>query len=239
MKEWRIKITNIKKVKQETEYPDVDLDFDGERREDIFHYLQKVYGSDNVAFVGNRIEYKPKTVIRDLGQVYNIPPSESIPITKIYNNRLTVEENCVKDPKIKEFFDKYEVIKDKVDVLVGCGSAGICCAGELASKGVEVSLFESLHSLGGVLVYGIPEFRLPRDILKSEIDYLTKLGVKIFKNTAIGRGFKVNDLLDQGFSAVFLGLGAGLFAFYRGMGSEERAPLTTNTKATQRSAASV
>lgn len=99
--------------------------------------------------------------------------------------------------------------------VVGSGPAGLCCAGELARQGIKVVIFEGLHKPGGVLRYGIPPFRQPRDILDFEIDYLKKLGVEIISNFIIGRVETLNELFTQGFSAVFLGLGAGVPSFLR------------------------
>ena len=97
--------------------------------------------------------------------------------------------------------------------MVGSGPAGLTVAGDLAKKGHEVTIFETLHKAGGVLVYGIPEFRLPKSIVESEIDYLRKLGVKIELNFVIGKSETVEELFDEGFDAVFLGTGAGLPMF--------------------------
>ncbi|MDD5644382.1 MAG: NADPH-dependent glutamate synthase [bacterium] len=93
--------------------------------------------------------------------------------------------------------------------VVGSGPAGLTVAGELAKKGHEVTVFEALHKPGGVLVYGIPEFRLPKKIVESEIDYIKKLGVKIETNAVIGKYATVDELLKSGFAAVFIGSGAG------------------------------
>jgi glutamate synthase (NADPH) small chain len=97
--------------------------------------------------------------------------------------------------------------------VVGSGPAGICCAGELARNGVKVAVFESLHKTGGVLQYGIPPFRLPRNILNFEIDYLKKMGVKFVPNYLIGRAKTIDELFAEGYAAIFLGLGAGIPAF--------------------------
>ena len=97
--------------------------------------------------------------------------------------------------------------------VVGSGPAGLCCAGELARRGIKVVIFEGLHTTGGVLRYGIPPFRLPRDILDLEIDSLKKLGVEIRTNTIIGRVRSIDELFAEGFSAIFLGLGAGIPSF--------------------------
>ncbi len=97
--------------------------------------------------------------------------------------------------------------------VVGSGPAGLCVAGELARVGIKVVIFESLHKPGGVLRYGIPPFRLPRDILDFEIDYLKKLGVEIIPNFIIGKTKTLDELFEDGYSAVFLGLGAGIPSF--------------------------
>ena len=97
--------------------------------------------------------------------------------------------------------------------VVGSGPAGLTVAGDLAKMGHEVIIFETLHKAGGVLVYGIPEFRLPKAIVQSEVDYLIKLGVKVELNSVIGKIETVDELLNDGFDAVFLGTGAGLPMF--------------------------
>ncbi len=98
--------------------------------------------------------------------------------------------------------------------VVGSGPAGLACAGDLAKKGYEVTVFEALHTPGGVLVYGIPEFRLPKNIVAHEIQGLKEMGVNISTNTIIGKTLSVDELLDtEGFEAVFIGSGAGLPRF--------------------------
>jgi len=97
--------------------------------------------------------------------------------------------------------------------IVGSGPAGLCCAGELARYGVKVTIFEALQKPGGVLRYGIPPFRMPRDILDFEIDYLKRIGVEFVGNFIIGRTKTLDELLSEGFCAVFLGLGAGIPSF--------------------------
>ncbi len=103
--------------------------------------------------------------------------------------------------------------KGKKVAVIGSGPAGLCCAGELARRGIGVVIFESLHKPGGVLRYGIPPFRIPRNILDFEIDYLRKLGVEIVPNFVVGKVKNLSELFSQGFSAVFLGLGAGIPSF--------------------------
>jgi len=97
--------------------------------------------------------------------------------------------------------------------VVGSGPAGLCCAGELARNGIKVVIFEGLHKTGGVLRYGIPPFRLPRNILDFEIDSLKDLGVEINTNFIVGKTKTLDELFADGFSAVFLGLGAGIPSF--------------------------
>jgi glutamate synthase (NADPH/NADH) small chain len=97
--------------------------------------------------------------------------------------------------------------------VVGAGPAGLTIAGDLVKMGHDVTIYEALHKSGGVLIYGIPEFRLPKAIVDAEVDYLEKLGVKIITNAAIGRLKTVDDLFDEGFHAVFLGVGAGAPVF--------------------------
>ena len=94
--------------------------------------------------------------------------------------------------------------------VVGSGPSGLTCAGDLAKKGYDVTVFEALHIPGGVLVYGIPEFRLPKAIVAKEVDTLKKLGVKIETNVVIGKTLTVDEIFDMGFEAVFIGSGAGL-----------------------------
>ncbi len=97
--------------------------------------------------------------------------------------------------------------------VIGSGPSGLACAGDLAKKGYDVTIFEALHLAGGVLVYGIPEFRLPKSIVQKEIDGLKTMGVKIETNMVIGRTESVDELFDEGFEAVYIGTGAGLPRF--------------------------
>ena len=98
--------------------------------------------------------------------------------------------------------------------VVGSGPSGLTCAGDLAKAGYSVTVFEALHTAGGVLVYGIPEFRLPKAIVKKEVENLTKMGVEIMPNVIIGKTLTVDELFeDMGYEAVFIGSGAGLPSF--------------------------
>ncbi len=94
--------------------------------------------------------------------------------------------------------------------VVGSGPAGLTCAGDLAKRGYDVTVFEALHTAGGVLVYGIPEFRLPKAIVAKEVQTLKELGVEIKTNVVIGKTLTVDELFDMGYRAVFIGSGAGL-----------------------------
>lgn len=110
---------------------------------------------------------------------------------------------------VKEEVKRPESNGHKVAV-VGAGPAGLTCAGDLAKKGYQVSVFEALHVAGGVLMYGIPEFRLPKAVVQNEIDGLKQMGVDIQTNMVIGRSESVDDLFEQGYESVFIGSGAGL-----------------------------
>ena len=94
--------------------------------------------------------------------------------------------------------------------VIGAGPAGLTCAGDLAKKGYQVTVFEALHLAGGVLVYGIPQFRLPKEIVRKEIDNLKALGVEIQTNMVVGKVLTIDELFEQGFESVFIGSGAGL-----------------------------
>ncbi|HNQ45703.1 MAG TPA: bifunctional dihydroorotate dehydrogenase B NAD binding subunit/NADPH-dependent glutamate synthase [Syntrophorhabdus sp.] len=94
--------------------------------------------------------------------------------------------------------------------VIGAGPAGLTVAGELSKKGHEVTVYEALHKAGGVLVYGIPEFRLPKAIVQREVDYVSKLGAKIKVDVIVGQAVTMDELFEQGFDAIFVGTGAGL-----------------------------
>lgn len=94
--------------------------------------------------------------------------------------------------------------------VIGSGPSGLTCAGDLAKKGYKVTVFEALHTAGGVLVYGIPEFRLPKSIVKKEVETLKALGVEVMTNVVIGKTLTVDELFENGYEAVFIGSGAGL-----------------------------
>ncbi len=103
--------------------------------------------------------------------------------------------------------------KGKRVAVIGAGPAGLACAGDLAKKGYDVTIFEAFHKAGGVLVYGIPEFRLPKAIVEAEIEKLKDMNVKIETDTVVGKTIEIKELFEEGFSAVFIGSGAGLPSF--------------------------
>ena len=122
---------------------------------------------------------------------------------------------CREDGHSAEATDIEKVGKGEKVAIIGSGPAGLACASDLAKWGYDVTIFEALHKIGGVLVYGIPEFRLPKDsVLQHEINEVLKLGVKIETDVIIGRTVSIDDLFDkEGFKAVFIGTGAGLPKF--------------------------
>lgn len=103
--------------------------------------------------------------------------------------------------------------KGKKVAVIGSGPAGLTCAADLGRLGYDVTVFESLHAPGGVLIYGIPEFRLPKAVVRREVDYVKELGVTIETNVVVGRTITIDDLFEKGFQAVFIGTGAGLPMF--------------------------
>jgi len=117
-------------------------------------------------------------------------------------NKKTAGNSCSKDGPAQE-----EKIKTAV---IGSGPAGLTCAGELARLGYGVTLFEALHCAGGVLIYGIPEFRLPKAIVQQEVDFVKSLGVELKLNMIVGKTYTIDELLESGYKSIFIGTGAGL-----------------------------
>ena len=125
-------------------------------------------------------------------------------------------ERFVADWHIKNGKNEIKKIEKngKKVAIIGSGPSGLTCAGDFAKMGYDVTVFEALHTAGGVLMYGIPEFRLPKTIVKTEIDNLKKMGVKIETNMVIGKVLSVDELFEkEGFDAAFIGTGAGLPSF--------------------------
>ncbi len=112
--------------------------------------------------------------------------------------------------------------------VVGSGPSGLTCASELAKKGYQVSIFEALHTAGGVLVYGIPEFRLPKAIVANEVKKLEAMGVEVMTNMVIGKVLSVDELFEMGFKAIFVGSGAGLPMFMHIEGEELKGVMSAN-----------
>ena len=129
--------------------------------------------------------------------------------------------------KVNKLPEKPESNGIKIAV-VGSGPAGLTCASELAKKGYEVSIFEALHTAGGVLVYGIPEFRLPKAIVANEIKKLEAMGVEVMTNMVIGKVLSVDELFEMGFKAVFVGSGAGLPMFMHIEGEALKGVMSAN-----------
>ncbi len=140
-------------------------------------------------------------------------------------------ERFVADYFMKNFKEKAVEIKKngKKVAVIGGGPSGLTCAGDLAKLGYDVTIFEAFHKAGGVLVYGIPEFRLPKDIVKAEIDKLEQMGVKIETNVVIGKTLEIEEIMnEEGFEAVFIGSGAGLPSFMKMSGENLKGVYSAN-----------
>mgnify|MGYP000925109897 CR=1 FL=1 len=139
-------------------------------------------------------------------------------------------ERFVADWHMKNIEDEKQsiMLNGKKVAVIGSGPAGLSCAGDLAKLGYKVTIFEAFHVAGGVLMYGIPEFRLPKAIVQKEIDSLKEMGVEIDTNMVIGRIFSIEELKDKGFEAVFVGTGAGLPSFMHIPGENYNGVYTAN-----------
>ena len=186
----------------------------------IYHITQKDYGlayftireKNNFPSICGRVcpaEYQCRKacVFTKKGEPFALEQAINIHFLERFTGDYG-KSNSLDVPVEKE--DKFSKLKVAV---VGSGPAGLCCAGELARKGARVDIFESLHKTGGVLRYGIPPFRLPGDILDFEINCLKRLGVNFVTNFLVGKVKTIKELFDQGYSNVFLGLGAGVPSF--------------------------
>ena len=129
-------------------------------------------------------------------------------------------ERYVADWYMENVSEKPQPVKSngKKVAIIGAGPAGLTCAGDLAKKGYSVTIFEAFHVPGGVLMYGIPEFRLPKKIVQDEIAKLCEMGVDIQTNMVIGKVLSVDELFEKGYEAVFVGSGAGLPTFMKNPG---------------------
>jgi glutamate synthase (NADPH/NADH) small chain len=116
----------------------------------------------------------------------------------------------------------------KAIAIVGAGPAGLTCAGDLAKLGYHITIFEALHEPGGVLTYGIPPFRLPRDIMRSEFDYIRELGVEIVPNVIVGRSITIPEIFKDNYKAVFVGTGAGAPVFMKIPGENSLGVMSAN-----------
>ena len=140
-------------------------------------------------------------------------------------------ERYVADTSRKNNYDltKTEPKNGKKVAVIGAGPSGLTCAGDLAKAGFEVTIFEALHKAGGVLVYGIPEFRLPKDeVVAHEVENIKKLGVKIETDVIVGKTITIDELFNEGFDAMFIGSGAGLPKFMGIPGENANGVLSAN-----------
>jgi len=181
-------------------------------------------------------EFIAKVAEGDFDAAYEIITStNSLPAVcgRVCPQEKQCESKCVRGIKgqsvaigrLERFVADYHMNKEKKDeikapesnghriAVVGSGPAGLTCAGDLRKMGYDVTVFEAFHKSGGVLVYGIPQFRLPKEIVAAEIDNLVKMGVKIVNNAIVGKSETVDELFEDGFEAVFIGSGAGLPQF--------------------------
>lgn len=170
----------------------------------------------------------------DYLSAYNvIQKSSSLPAVcgRVCPQETQCESKCIRgikgEPinigKLERFVADYalnhRVVDDKIATngkkvaIIGSGPAGLACAGDLAKLGYSVTVFEALHKFGGVLVYGIPEFRLPKAIVEKEVDALSSFGVEFVKNVVVGKSITIDELFESGYSAVFIATGAGLPIF--------------------------
>ncbi|MDR3306125.1 MAG: NADPH-dependent glutamate synthase [Endomicrobium sp.] len=179
-------------------------------------------------FIKRLVEDNPSEAIKVLKQKTNLPAV----CGRVCPQENQCEKSCIlskKDEAVSignleryaadatvNIEDNISIKKNGVKVaVIGSGPAGLTCGGDLLKLGYNVTVYESLHDTGGVLRYGIPEFRLPKKVLNVEIEKLKKLGMKIVLNILIGRTKNIKDLFDEGFKAIFVAVGAGLPIFPR------------------------
>jgi glutamate synthase (NADPH/NADH) small chain len=166
--------------------------------------IQKIKEKNSLPAICGRVcpqeeQCQKQCVLAKKGDPVSIGRLERFVADLEYKKGITVQQ-----PKAKN---------GKKVAVVGAGPAGLTVAADLAKLGYQVDVFEALHTEGGVLVYGIPEFRLPKQIVQAEVNYIEKLGVNLHKDALIGRLFTVDELFKKGFDAVFIGTGAGLPKF--------------------------
>jgi glutamate synthase (NADPH/NADH) small chain len=182
---------------------------------------------DIPGFIKCLLEDKPKDAIKILNQKSSLPAV----CGRVCPQENQCEKNCILGVKGESVSighlecyaadatsdsedENIYVEKNGVKIaIIGSGPAGLTCGGDLLKQGYDITVFESLHDTGGVLRYGIPEFRLPKEVLDIEINKLKKLNMKFVLNTLIGRTKTIQDLFDEGFKAVFVSIGAGLPTF--------------------------
>lgn len=127
-----------------------------------------------------------------------------------------IERFCADYARAAGHTAKVEITKNGIKTaVIGSGPAGLACAADLAKMGYDVTIFEAFHTVGGVLKYGIPEFRLPKELVDYEVNHLREMGVEIRTNMVIGKTLTIQDLKDMGYKAIFIGTGAGLPSFMR------------------------
>ena len=181
-------------------------------------------------------EFIAKVAAGDFDAAYEIITStNSLPAVcgRVCPQEKQCESKCVRGIKgesvgigrLERFVADYHMAKENKDpvkvpesnghkiAVIGSGPAGLTCAGDLRKMGYDVTIFEAFHKSGGVLVYGIPQFRLPKEIVAAEIDNLKAMGVNIVNNAVIGKAETIDELFEDGFEAVFIGSGAGLPQF--------------------------
>ena len=181
-------------------------------------------------------EFIAKVAAGDFGAAYEIITStNSLPAVcgRVCPQEKQCESKCVRGIKgesvgigrLERFVADYHMAKENKEpvkvpesnghkiAVIGSGPAGLTCAGDLRKMGYDVTIFEAFHKSGGVLVYGIPQFRLPKEIVAAEIDNLKAMGVNIVNNAVIGKAETIDELFEDGFEAVFIGSGAGLPQF--------------------------
>ncbi|MDR3124597.1 MAG: NADPH-dependent glutamate synthase [Endomicrobium sp.] len=178
-------------------------------------------------FIKCLLEDKPKVAIEVLNQKTNFPAvcgrvcpqenqCEKSCILNMKNESIAIGnlERYSADVTANDKDENISIEKNNVKIaVIGSGPAGLTCGGDLLKQGYDVTVFESLHDTGGVLRYGIPEFRLPKEVLDVEINKLKNLGMKFVLNTLIGRTKTVENLFEEGFKAIFVAVGAGLPTF--------------------------